>query len=463
MPLGDELGVTSHPVLRGPCLEPLRARGFAHTTKRSRVEEVDFGVPRKDAVSAELTQQALGRDAQLFADSLERRLAARRAGHGFEIADHGRAVAPVDAAGQLVVSAVDERPKGSERPSSPPKWNAQCHVITLPLPWVGPQFYRFPSELMLLPTDILFQAQPSGLVPYCGHLKVAWGAGYLSEGAPHLTLVLLFAAARAQWMGLRPDAIDRLLASVPETSVRKKGASLELMVRIDGPIVPRQPGESLPSYLTVLKPIFIEVSQTVAPVLLQAAKKTREPFSAHWSELARAMAEFEKVATQHPDFGAWIADEYARAMAAFLPAARVPLAEMDEDRFWSIVGSFGGSSVAAARALRQLSDSDLAALVGRLHHVLWQLDTPEVARGVYGSPGVPSGDDFVDARCAIVLGGPESVAAALGGRALMPDQRAEWLLVAGDREYERRNGREPTWEPRWSVESGSNPAWAKSP
>jgi hypothetical protein len=145
-----------------------------------------------------------------------------------------------------------------------------------------------------------------------------------------------------------------------------------------------------------------------------------------------------------------------RARLGEVKSSVVPPA-MTDTEFWAALDELR----ARPDGLTRLSDADLYRFQLRLEKLVWELDTSALAEAVYGGP-VPSGDDFVDVRLALVLAGPETYELAKAGKVTQDPGREEWLLYAAEKEWERRYGVLPQWDQPYSVETGSNPA-AHSP
>lgn len=156
---------------------------------------------------------------------------------------------------------------------------------------------------------------------------------------------------------------------------------------------------------------------------------------------------------------------------------------MDEDEFWSLIGTMDGRGDEPAchrlyLALRRRQPEEVLAFQDRLAEVLHRLDLRSIAKQRWRDtqtprwlPRVPgiSADGFLYARCAAVAAGRGTVAAVLQDHRAFArawDLDAERLLYTAHEAYEGVTGRpwpEEHVEPV-SFETGSNPAggWRRS-
>lgn len=294
-------------------------------------------------------------------------------------------------------------------------------------------------------------SQPGG-IGALGFLGTAWCDEIGDDDSPKLSLVVFFTRERARWPKL---------PSLEKVRVRRSGAVIELEVAIDDPLPPRRPTPERPfAYLEDEIPILVAVSRAVRPALVAAAERSKPPFNATWrgvvagidafcSAVANGTMGWQELGKRFLDQRQDYADRQARR-----PPPKI--VEMGEADFWKRMATLRARKTSPKRPFRKLTDEQLQAFFGRLSRVLWELDTPTVAKAIYGDASSTSGDDFLDARCAIVLHGPAAVEAAKLGLVAGIGERAEWLDAAFAEEAEERGIELAAAMP---IESCSNGAW----
>lgn len=161
--------------------------------------------------------------------------------------------------------------------------------------------------------------------------------------------------------------------------------------------------------------------------------------------------------------------------------------EMNEDRFWEVLGRLDFDEEdddilePAVAALAAMRPEDIESFERMMASKLHALDTRAHAAAVYAGEHDPddgddyiSADDFLYARCAMLVNGREAYEAALGdpGR-MLPEVTFEPILYLADRAYERATGNElpsvdgPSYESfrnqaGWAPTSATKPGWATS-
>jgi len=280
--------------------------------------------------------------------------------------------------------------------------------------------------------------QPGGAAPPLTFLQSGWCEEIGDETAPKLDLAVLLTAERGRWP--RVPSLEEVAKDCPILRVRRGGAVVEITM-----------------------PLLLAVSRAVQPLVVKAAARAKAPHDASWQSVVAGIDAFcmgiEDGTMTWSELGA----RWQRQGAAFAQrlAQRLPPqpTEMNAVEFWERVASLRARDTVPRRPFRDATDEQLRGFFGRLSRVLWELDTPTVAKAVYGDLSYVSVDDFLDARCAIALRGPAAAAAAKLGLVPSKDERAEWLVEACHGEAEERGLELAS---AVGMETGSNPAWRET-
>lgn len=303
-------------------------------------------------------------------------------------------------------------------------------------------------------------SQPGG-VAALEFLQWAWCDAMGDDDAPKLSLVVLFTSERERW----PDVanLGRVARDGPNVRMRRGGAVIELVLATDVPVPPRRPSREPFAYLEFEIPVLHAVSRAVRPVLAKCADRAQPTYACTWRSVVAGIDAFcsavadgtmgwRELGARYLEQGQDYADRKARR-----PPPK--LVEMDEAEFWDRIATLRARHTVPKRPFQKLTNEQLQAFFGRLSRVLWELDTPTVTKAIYGDASSMSVDEFLDARCAIVLHGPAAVEAAKLG--LVPDtgERAEWLEAACSVEAEERGIELVAAVP---MDSCSNGAWHSS-
>lgn len=310
--------------------------------------------------------------------------------------------------------------------------------------------------------SVEFLSQPAWASVYFRYLSAGWGHGFPADESPlRLEFMILLPARRAEWRGPLVSQFDVLVARPVELTFKRKGLTANLWICSSAAMPDRVVGMPLPAFLNACRPLFLDVSRSTAEALRTPSQRLPADVRATWEKVALDVEAFVTEASSRgeEDFGNWLVSRHGEQQKAFAAEANELVTEMPQDDFWRIVESFGGNPTSARSTMRELPAGDLRGFAVRLQHVLWELDTPAVASAVYGRPTIPSADDFLYARCAIVLLGKSAATSAAEGHDTRTAGRAEWFLNLADMEFERRFGRSADVDGRWSTDSGSNPAW----
>jgi hypothetical protein len=157
-------------------------------------------------------------------------------------------------------------------------------------------------------------------------------------------------------------------------------------------------------------------------------------------------------------------------------ALRPPPTKMDEDGFWDILSRLNWKKqgdddevmAPAVKALSQMSVADIELFAVMLAQKLFALDTREHARAVYKGEIDPddgdqyiSADDFLYARCVMIVNGREAYEEAVKDPTRMPQNcEFEAVLSLAQQAHALKTGEELAVVDAVSYESFSNePGW----
>jgi hypothetical protein len=239
---------------------------------------------------------------------------------------------------------------------------------------------------------------------------------------------------------------------------------VEVTIALTDP-VPRRAAGGVPFvYLQEYMPLLLAVSRAVQPLLVKAATRAKAPHDASWQSVVAGIDAFCLAIEDGTMTWSELGARWQRQLAAFARRRdkRLPPqpTELNAVEFWERIAALRARNATPQRPLRDTTDKQLRGFFGRLSRVLWELDTPTVAKAIYGDLSYVSVDDFLDARCAIALHGPAAVDAAKVGLVPSKDERDEWLVEACHAEAEERGVELASAVP---METGSNPAWRDPP